>query len=610
MSPIWAGGPFSPSGPCKLLPYDVLMIQPSPRAAAPSAPSPSPGGPSFVHRLAQRAKEYAHRFSLAGLIVALLFFCLSLTPSLSPRVWFYQAAATGLSLVSGYAVGVFISWAIRKLGFRPHISPRANLLVWQILAIAAGVLVPTFIMLGARWQDQIRDIFGAKPGDDWHGITQAVIALLLALTILQIARGLRWVTRRASSFFGRFVPVPLARLLAVAAVSVLTVLVINGTLEGFVLSTLNNIYADVDTTTDPGIEQPKLAERSGSPKSLSTWDTLGAQGRKFVATAPTLDELQGFVAVRKTGKPQKAVEPIRVYAGMASGDSMHDTALLVVDELDRTDAWSREVLVVATSTGTGWIDPAMAQTIEFMHGGNTAIASMQYSHLPSSVAFLTDRDTPPEAGAALFEAVYSAWSKKPDDERPRLVVFGASLGSYGSQGAFSGLQDISERTDGALWVGTPNFTPLWSHLTSERDPGSFEYAPVFDGGAHVRWAARPDASDLNALPAPWVTPNVVFLQHASDGVVWWSPALILQKPDWLAEPRGPGAHESMVWIPGVTFWQVTMDLFVAAQAPSGHAHNYHLEYSEAWASLVPPKDWSDVDTDRLRQTIARQPNET
>src|SRR5699024_11043325 len=97
-------------------------------------------------------------------------------------------------------------------------------------------------------------------------------------------------------------------------------------------------------------------------------------------------------------------------------------------------------------------------------------------------------ETPPAAGKALFEAVYAEWSQLPADNRPRLLVFGESLGSYGSQEAFSGLQDVAERTDGALWFGTPNFTENWRYLTSRRDEGSPMYKPVYHDGRTVRWS--------------------------------------------------------------------------------------------------------------------------
>ena len=61
------------------------------------------------------------RFSLAGLTGALLFYCLSLTPSLLPRVWFLQAVMSGFAVAIGYAIGTFAGWLLRSLiPWRPN----------------------------------------------------------------------------------------------------------------------------------------------------------------------------------------------------------------------------------------------------------------------------------------------------------------------------------------------------------------------------------------------------------------------------------------------------------------------------------------------------------
>ncbi len=66
-------------------------------------------------------------------------------------------------------------------------------------------------------------------------------------------------------------------------------------------------------------------------------------------------------------------------------------------ELERTGAFDRTVLAVMTSTGTGWIDPQTADALEFLHNGDTAEVSMQYSFLPSWISFLVDRSKAADA---------------------------------------------------------------------------------------------------------------------------------------------------------------------------------------------------------------------
>lgn len=65
---------------------------------------------------------------------------------------------------------------------------------------------------------------------------------------------------------------------------------------------------------------------------------------------------------------------------------------LVLSKLQRTGAFSRSVLVVATTTGTGFLDPAAMDLLEYLHRRNTAIAGVQYSYLPSWISLLADQE--------------------------------------------------------------------------------------------------------------------------------------------------------------------------------------------------------------------------
>lgn len=558
-----------------------------------------------LSRLGAGLARYGRTFSPTGLVFALTFYCISMTPSLIPRAWLYQALLTGLSMIGGYAIGAFLGWVLRRFGFRTPWPASVTRVLWWGLALATVVLVPWFLVLGSHWQNDLRELFGMEPPGPLHTIPLLGLALLLALVLLQIGRGLRWCTRWAARFLGRWIPLRVSKLVAAVAVTAVTVVVVNGGLVNGTLDALNSIYAKADEDTPAGAVEPVNPERSGSPESLVSWESLGNQGRGFVSGGPTVDQISDFVAGGDVIAPADVMEPIRVYAGLDSADSLEAAADLVVAELDRTNAWDREILVVATTTGTGWVDPSMSTALEYMHGGNTATAAMQYSFLPSWISFVSDRTTPPAAGKALYEAVYAAWSAKPADDRPFLVAFGISLGSFGAQGAFSGLQDMSERTQGALFVGTPNFTPNWRYFTDNRDPGSLEYSPVYQEGRQVRFGTEvSSAANIFDLPGTWETPHVVYVQHASDAVVWWSPDLLWREADWISQP-GPDRME-MTWVPIVTFWQVTFDLFVAADVPSGHGHDYRQSYVDGLSALGAPEGWDTQETTRLRDLMGPQ----
>jgi uncharacterized membrane protein len=180
-------------------------------------------------------------------------------------------------------------------------------------------------------------------------------------------------------------------------------------------------------------------------------------------------------------------------------------------------------------------------------------------------------------------------------------VYGESLGSQGSEAAFTTLSDIRARADGVLWVGPPNSNRLWRALVERRDPGTLEVEPVYSGGRVVRFTD--DSGDLTRPPTPWYPPRVLYLQHASDPIVWWSPDLLLARPDWLVEPRGDDVSPAMGWYPVVTFWQVTADLTHSQSVPDGHGHNYNDLILDGWVAVAAPPGWTEADTARVRAAL-------
>jgi uncharacterized membrane protein len=318
---------------------------------------------------------------------------------------------------------------------------------------------------------------------------------------------------------------------------------------------------------------------------------LGRQGRIFVAGGPSVQDLTAF-------NTAPAKEPIRAYAGLGSADSIRATAAMAARELQRTGGLDRKVVAVATTTGTGWINEAEASALEYMYNGDTAIVSMQYSFLPSWISFLVDKENARQAGQALFEAVDALVRTMPEGKRPKVVVFGESLGSFGGEAPFLSLNNLVARTDGALFSGPTFNNTIWTDLTANRDPGSPMWLPIYDQGAHARFVARPE--NLDRPGEPWNHPRVVYLQHASDPIAWWTPDLLFREPDWLREPRGYDVSPRMDWIPVVTFLQVSADMAVSVDVPDGHGHRYVRDIVNGWAAVLQPPGWTAEKTERLR----------
>ncbi|MDT5055282.1 MAG: hypothetical protein QOF66_3648, partial [Mycobacterium sp.] len=397
----------------------------------------------------------------------------------------------------------------------------------------------------------------------------------------------------------RVAPPRVSAVVVVVLLLALTIALLNGIVVRFAMSTLNNTFESVNNEMDPDSAAPATPMRSGGPGSLASWESLGHQGRVFIRGGPTVDQLSKF-----NGKP--ATEPIRAYAGLNSAKGIRATAELAARELQRTGGLDRAVVAVATTTGTGWINEAEASALEYMYNGNTAIVSMQYSFLPSWLSFLVDKENARQAGQALFEAVDAMVKERPEGKRPKLVVFGESLGSFGGEAPFLALNNLVARTDGALFSGPTFNNTIWEDLTRNRDKGSPMWLPIYDKGENVRFAARSD--NLGRPPDPWGQPRVVYLQHASDPIAWWNVDLLFAKPDWLKEPRGYDLSPRMEWIPVVTFLQVSADMAVAVDVPDGHGHVYVKDVANAWAAILQPPGWTPEKTEKLRPLLSNDEN--
>ncbi len=555
-------------------------------------------------RLRDSISHWTKQLSTTGVVFAVLLWCGSYAPSLLPRDWTMQAVVSGLCIIGGYAFGATVGGFMRWLGFTTPWNSTVTWTLWRVFVPVAVTAVTIYAVLGARWQSELRLLFGMDTNHPWNAVWQGLIALSIALICLNIARFLRRIGRWLADKLDRWFPRRAAILAATIIVAYVGVLIFDGTFVKGSLKVLNNFYATSDKKYPDHVDQPLLSERSGSPASITTWESLGYQGRIFVGTGPTKQDIEDFNHTTSTLAHVPAQQPIRVYAGLGEDHDLDAAAAKVLQELIRTNAFDRSALLVATATGTGWLDPAMTNSFEYVNSGDTAIASMQYSFLPSGISFLTDRATPPSAGKALFEAIYAHWLTLPEDSQPRIYVAGLSLGSYGMQDSFSGIQDLTERTDGALFVGTPNFTEMWSWLTSRRDDGSPEIQPVIAQGKQVRFSATPDtAQNLWDLGSQWRDPRVVYLQHSSDAVTWWSPRLLWNAPDWLSESAGPDRRTETSWVPIITFLQVTFDMFVSADVPAGHGHVYVREYVDAFAAITQDTPWPEADLELLRDHI-------
>jgi uncharacterized membrane protein len=514
--------------------------------------------------------------TLPGCWGALIFACLSFTPSLLPRGGVIQGVVCGITAAIGYGLGVWAASIWRAFADRDPRRPRHW--AWLTFLIAGAVLYVISFGLGQYWQYEIRKLMGVTEYNIPLVIASPFIAALVFCLFLLIGRGLRGLYRWLAKLLNRWIGRRAARGVGWIVVVGLTYLVVSGLLlQGFV-NLMNAAYGTRDTKTAEGVHQPTTSLRSGGPGSLIAWDTLGWQGRNFIGKGPSVSDIADF-----TQHP--AMEPIRVYAGLASASTAEAQASLAVRDLERTGAFSRKNLLVVTTTGSGWVDPALVNSFEYLSGGDCATVAIQYSYLPSWISYLVDQAKALAAGRALFDAVYGVWAKLPPGQRPKLYVAGESLGTFGGEAAFTGENDLANRTSGAVLAGPPNFNTLFREFSDNRDAGSPEVQPIYHDGRIVRFTNAP-ATGIPPQGQPWNGTRVLYLMHPSDPIVWWSPHLIFSRPDWLSEPPGKDVLKAMLWTPFITFWQVTADLPFSTGVPEGHGHKYTSEYVDGFNTVM------------------------
>ena len=525
--------------------------------------------------------------SFLGVIAALAMYAVSVSPSLMARSWAWHAVASGILVACGYVAGVVVQnvaqLVIRltgltisasepvELGFRIGIG--ALFALWWIYAVIQSYR-------RARKAAALVNMPGETFGEYLLGTAGAVVVSWMLLHIVGVLNRLCWMLIASlDAHMPRLAAIVVSMVILFAIMFFLTSKVILRGGIGF----FRRKAEQLNMRTARGIYQPVVPERSASPASSVTWESVGGQGRVFLGRGPSrLDIAQVCGGV--------AMEPIRVYSGMPTGGSgIEQAAATVVAELHRTGAFDRAVILIAASTGSGWVDEWQVQPLEFLTRGNCATASLQYSYVPSALNWLTGLEPAQEASAALFAAVRAELDLMDEADRPALFVCGESLGAFASQSVFESFEDVLARVDGALWVGTPSFTPMHAALTAARHKGSPEVAPVVHNARRVRFVNEPSdlRTDLYGRElGPWGFPRVVYAQHPSDPVVWWTNKLIWTQPDWLRERAGRDVSLNVEFTRFATYIQVLADLPVAGTAPGGHGHTYHEELIPLWRGIL------------------------
>jgi uncharacterized membrane protein len=529
-------------------------------------------------------------FSAVGVLVGLLFFCASLAPSLLPRLPVVQGVQSGLVFAVGYGLGRFglSVWRFLEL---PELRGGARRVVaLALLASATGLAAFTLNRM-VIWQNSIRDLMEMPDIVSAYPITVIAVGFAVAAALLVIARGLIWIGKKASGQINRVFPRRISIALGTLLVAIVVGFAVNGLVVKSALRAMDEMFGKLDRVVDDGILEPPAF---GS--SLIEWDDIGRNGKRFLTNGPDQAEIAAL-----TGR--EARQPVRVYAGYNTGETLEERAGIAVQELIRSGGFERSVLIVATATGTGWLDPSAIQPVAFLHGGDLSIVSLQYSYLPSWLTLMVDPNRSRRAASALFDAVYAHWTTLDPDNRPRLYLFGLSLGALGSEASSNLLTLLADPIQGAFWAGPPFASTIWTRLTAARNPDSPQWLPEYGDGSVVRFMTRQGFSV--PADAEWGPFRVVYLQHGSDPMTFFSPNLAFDSPDWLDRARAPDVSAFFQWYPVVTFVNVGFDVPMATTVPPGYGHTFTPDsYIDGWIAVTNPDNWSAADTEMLKKHFA------
>ncbi|MFV9672605.1 MAG: alpha/beta-hydrolase family protein [Acidimicrobiia bacterium] len=327
---------------------------------------------------------------------------------------------------------------------------------------------------------------------------------------------------------------------------------------------------------EPAYAMPPLSPLvSGSEESTSPFVDLGLQGRRFVTDVVSAELIGGVL-----GEPAKET-PIRVFIGYNSEPmySMGRTEMAMA-ELERTGAFDRANLLLVSPTGTGWVDQTMIESAEFLAKGDIATCLIQYGRFPS---FLSVQKVAlgRHQFRALLWSVRQRLAERPPEKRPRVFVFGESLGAWASSDVlmFQGIDGFDHYgIDKALWVGLPGLAK-WSrngmaggrsNLVPEGSVG------VFDNPGEIEELSVEQQGKLRAT----------ILSHDNDPIAVLSTDLMVRKPEWLDGTPGRGVPEDMDYTPMTTFLQVAIDAMNAMVTVPGHFGSFGHDYRADMARMV------------------------
>jgi uncharacterized membrane protein len=438
------------------------------------------------------------------------------------------------------------------------------------LALPAGVAV-------SAWQIHRTHRKAAEAGDQTIAnvstLSSSGIAIGVGAGVLGLQACERLIARGVSTGIARFAPMydsvsnPIGHAVALS--------VLGGTLYSgyeYAVRRVEQGGAAVEPAYD---KPPGSLFVSGGPESTVPFDTLSREGRRFVNMVLTRDEISSVMG------QEPVADPIRVFVGLDTAVEVEDRVDIVMDELVRTKAFERKVLCLASPTGSGYINYVLAESLEYLTLGDSAIVTMQYSLLPSPMS-LTRTGLAVEQNRDLMHAITGYLRGMDPDARPRLVLFGESLGALTTQDIWRHRSVEAMDRDfvhSSIFLGTPSateFAKSWRLNPAKVDPDG----RMLEVDSFAEYLALSEAHRERV--------RHVLISHYDDPIPKFGTNLLLRRPWWLgpAEQRPPGIPRSSTWRPGTSFVLTGVDMVNAMEVIPGTFGRRGHDYREDIARFV------------------------
>jgi len=187
-----------------------------------------------------------------------------------------------------------------------------------LVCLAVAVVALYF---AAGWQNSVRAVMDMEPVPSAYPMSVSALAVLTFLVLLILVRLLILLGKFVSAKVQLVMPRRLANVLGITITVVLIWTIANGLLIQSTFKVLDRSFREFDALIEPDRPQPTSPNETGSAASLLHWNELGRAGREFVSSGPGAADIAAL-----TG--EKAIDPIRVYAGLQVADTPEQRAEL------------------------------------------------------------------------------------------------------------------------------------------------------------------------------------------------------------------------------------------------------------------------------------------